>query len=161
MFKLRYFTLLSIKWAHFKFDACYRTQNSWDGGMFTMVKHILFFSKQFEDVWASRSWVSGVLVLEFGPIFAWYRFPAAEEFVVTFDIFLCFNDAPNVLYRWKIWGLIYKMCVRTDFIVECAYAKIHGNVPIYKDTEKSLAPHQGLSWSMHVCLPECCRLLEI
>ncbi len=23
----------------------------------------------------------------FGPIFAWYRFPAAEEFVVVFDVF--------------------------------------------------------------------------
>ncbi len=27
------------------------------------------------------------LVLEFGPILAWYRFPAAEEFVVVFDVF--------------------------------------------------------------------------
>ncbi len=38
---------------------------------------------QFEDAWASRLWVSGVLVLEFGPILAWYRFPVAEEFVVV------------------------------------------------------------------------------
>ncbi len=48
---------------------------------------ISFFSKQFEDVWASRLWVSGVL--EFGPILAWKRFPAAEEFVVVFDVFFC------------------------------------------------------------------------
>ncbi len=27
------------------------------------------------------------LMLEFGPILAWYRFPAAEEFVVVFDVF--------------------------------------------------------------------------
>ncbi len=27
-------------------------------------------------------------VLEFGPILVWYRFPAAEEFVVVFDVFL-------------------------------------------------------------------------
>ncbi len=27
------------------------------------------------------------LVLELGPILAWYRFPAAEEFVVVFDVF--------------------------------------------------------------------------
>ncbi len=45
------------------------SQNSWDG------------------VWASRLWVSGVLVLEFGPILAWYKFPAAEEFVVVFEVF--------------------------------------------------------------------------
>ncbi len=30
---------------------------------------------------------SEVLVLEFGPILAWYRFLAAEEFVVIFDLF--------------------------------------------------------------------------
>ncbi len=54
--------------------------------MFTMVYH-LFFSKQFEDIWASRSWVSGVLVLEFGPIRASYKFPVTEEFVAIFDVF--------------------------------------------------------------------------
>ncbi len=86
MFKRRNFTILCTKWAHFKYDACFRSQNSWDGGMFTMVYHLLFFSKWFEDVWASRLWVSGVLVLEFCPILAWYRFPAAEEFVVVFDV---------------------------------------------------------------------------
>ncbi len=32
MFKLRNVTLLSTKWAHFKFDACYRSQKSWHGG---------------------------------------------------------------------------------------------------------------------------------
>ncbi len=46
--------------------------------------YLPFFSKQFEDVWASRLWV---LVLKFGPILAWYTFPAAEEFVVIFDVF--------------------------------------------------------------------------
>ncbi len=35
-------------------------------------------------------------MLEFGPILAWYRFPATEEC-------FSFNDAPNVLYRWNIW----------------------------------------------------------
>ncbi len=32
MFKRIHFTLLSTKWAHFKFDACYRSQKSWHGG---------------------------------------------------------------------------------------------------------------------------------
>ncbi len=32
MFKLRNFTLVSTKWAHFKCDACYRSQKSWHGG---------------------------------------------------------------------------------------------------------------------------------
>ncbi len=52
-----------------------------------MGQYLLFFSKQFEDVWASKFWVSGVSVLEFGLILAWYRFPAAEAFVVIFDVF--------------------------------------------------------------------------
>ncbi len=88
-----------FNYGNFKFDACYRSQNSWDGGMFTMEWYLIFFSKQFEDVWASKLWVS---VLEFGPILAWYRFPAAEEFVVVL-MYFSFNDEPNVLYRWKIW----------------------------------------------------------
>ncbi len=55
--------------------------------MFSMVQHLLFFSKQFETVWASSLHISGVLILEFGLILAWYRFPAAEEFMVVFDVF--------------------------------------------------------------------------
>ncbi len=31
MFKLRNISILCTKWAHFKFDACYWSQNSWDG----------------------------------------------------------------------------------------------------------------------------------
>ncbi len=54
--------------------------------MFTMVYDLLIFSKQFEDVCAWKLWVCGVWVLEFGPILDWYSFPAAEEFVVVFDI---------------------------------------------------------------------------
>ncbi len=87
MFKLRNSKMLCTKWAHFKYDARYRSQNSWHGGMFTMVQHLLFFLKQFEDVWSSRLCFSGVLLLEFGPILAWYRFPAAKECVVLFDVF--------------------------------------------------------------------------
>ncbi len=45
MFKLRN---LTKKLAHLNSqinDACYRSQNTWDGGIFTMVQHLLFFSK--------------------------------------------------------------------------------------------------------------------
>ncbi len=49
-------------------------KNIWDGGM------LAIFSKQFEDIWASGLLITGVLVMEFGPILAWYRIPAAEEF---------------------------------------------------------------------------------
>ena len=88
MFKLRNVTILCTKSAHFKFAACYRSQNSWDRAMFSMVEHLLF-SKQFEDVWAPSLWVSGLLMLEFGPVLVWCRFPAAEEFLVVFNIFFC------------------------------------------------------------------------
>ncbi len=54
------------------------------------------FSKQYEDVWASRLWVSGVLV-EFGPILAWDRFPAAEEFVVISEMLAFELNADNML----------------------------------------------------------------
>ncbi len=55
------------------------------GACLPYVASLLF--KQVEDVWASMLWVSGALLLEFGPILAWYRFQAAEEFVVIFAIF--------------------------------------------------------------------------
>ncbi len=45
-----------------------------------------YFQNSFKTS-GNRGWVSGVLVLGFGPILAWYRFPAAEEFVVVFDVF--------------------------------------------------------------------------
>lgn len=62
MLKLRNFTILSTKLAHFKIDVCYRC-------MFTLV----FFSKQFEDLWEWRFWVFVVLVFEFGLLFACWR----------------------------------------------------------------------------------------
>ncbi len=75
--------MLCTKWAHFKCDACYRSHNSRDGGMFTMVLSPLFF----KTIWRCL----GIKVMSFwsfgGPILAWYRFPAAEEFVVVFDVF--------------------------------------------------------------------------
>ncbi len=37
IFKLKHFKIVCTKLAHFKFEACYRSQNSWDRGMFTMV----------------------------------------------------------------------------------------------------------------------------
>ncbi len=43
-----------------------------------------------------------VLVLEFGPILAWYRFQLLKNLWSSL-MYFSFNDAPNVLYRWKIW----------------------------------------------------------
>jgi len=47
-----------------------------------------YISSSFQNSLKTSSlWVSGVLMLEFGPILALYRFPAAEVFVVVFDEF--------------------------------------------------------------------------
>ncbi len=92
MFKLRNFTILCSKWAHFQFDACYRSLNSWDGGMFTMVKHLLFFSKQFEDVWASRLWVSGVLFWNLVPFLPDKGFQLLKSLWSSL-MYFSFNDA--------------------------------------------------------------------
>ncbi len=51
--------------------ACYRSHNRGHVWGYTMVYYLLFFSKQFEDVWALRLCVSGVLVFwKFGPVLA-------------------------------------------------------------------------------------------
>ncbi len=60
------------------------SHNSWDGDMFTMLHIASSFQNSLK---MSGHRVSGILEMEFGPILAWYRFPAAEEFVVVFDVF--------------------------------------------------------------------------
>ncbi len=102
MFRLRNFKIVCTKWAHFKFDACYRSHNSWDGGMFTMVEHLLFFSKQFEDIWASRLWVSGVVCWNLVPFLPDIGFQLLKSSGSSLT-YIFFNDGPNVLYTWKIW----------------------------------------------------------
>ncbi len=52
-----------------------------------MVWHPLFFSKQFEDVWAPRLWVSGILVLEFGPFLPDIGFQPLKSFGRLWHIF--------------------------------------------------------------------------
>ncbi len=103
MFKLRNFTMLCTKWAHFKFDACYRSQNSWDGGMFTMVCSI---SSSFQNSLK----MSGHRGYEFLEFWCWNLIPFLPD--IVFQLlkslwssltYFSFNDAPNVLYRWKIW----------------------------------------------------------
>ncbi len=53
--------------------------------MFTMVLHLLFFSKQFEDVWASSLWV---LVLEFGPIQGSRFWPDITSYITIFTWYM-------------------------------------------------------------------------
>ncbi len=108
MFKLRHFNILCTKWAQLKCDACYRSQ----------IYHAVASPLLFKTVWRRlgievMSFWS--LVLEFSPILAWYRFPAAEEFVVVFDLFFIIN-VPNVLYRWKVWTQAGHFSTRTLLI---------------------------------------------
>ncbi len=53
-----------------------------------------------------------VILLEFGPILAWYRFPLLKSLWSSLMYFL-FNDMPNVLYRWKIWTAGRQFSTRT------------------------------------------------
>ncbi len=93
MFKLRNFKILCTKWAHFKFDACYRSQNSW-------------ISSSFQNSLKT----SGHRGYEFLEFWCWNLFPFLPDigFQLLKSLWLSlmhfsFNDAPNVLYRWKIW----------------------------------------------------------
>ncbi len=103
MFKLIHFKILCTKWAHFKFDACYRSQNSWDGGMFTMVYSI---SSSFQNS-LKMSAHRGYEFLEFWccnlvPFLPGLGFQLLKSSWSSL-MYFSFNDAPNVLYRWKIW----------------------------------------------------------
>ncbi len=75
----------------FQIWCCYRSQNSWDGGM---LPSSLFFSKQFEDIWAwgYEFWSFGFGIWSH---FAWYRFQLLKNLWLS----LTYLNAPNVLYR--------------------------------------------------------------
>ncbi len=51
MFKWRHFTLLSTKWANFKFDACYSSQKSWHGGNKGLKKQDILKIFSLENIW--------------------------------------------------------------------------------------------------------------
>ncbi len=100
MFKLRNFKIECTKWAHFKFDACYRSQNSWDGGMFTMGS----ISSSFQNSLKT----SGHRGYEFLVFWCWNLVPFLPD--IGFQLlkslwssltYFSFNDVPNVLYRWR------------------------------------------------------------
>ncbi len=63
----------------------------------------LLFTKQFEDVCASRLWVSEVLVLEFGPILPDIGFQLLKSSWSSLKFFV--NDAPNVTSLGERRGL--------------------------------------------------------
>ncbi len=99
MRKIRNFKILCTKWAHFKFDACYRSQNIWDGGMFTI-------SSSFQNS-LKKSGHQGYEFLEF---WCWNLVPFLSDIGLQLLkslwsslTYFSFNDAPNVLYKWKIW----------------------------------------------------------
>ena len=104
MFKLRNFIILSTKWVHFKFDSCCRSLNSWVKGMFTIVEHLLSSALQ------NSLKTSGNQGYEFQEFWCWNLVPFFPD--VGFQLlkssrlsltYFPFNDAPNVLCRWKIW----------------------------------------------------------
>ncbi len=80
MFKLRNLCILCTKLTHFKCDACYRSQNSWNERTFTMVQHLSSFQNSLK--------MSGHRGYEFWcwnlvPFLPDIGFQAVEEFVVV------------------------------------------------------------------------------
>ncbi len=66
---------------------------SWDLFIVWLIHKIRAIGKQSNNRAIESTWYFYSVV----------RFPAAEEFVVIFDAYFLFNNAPNVLYMWKIW----------------------------------------------------------
>ncbi len=61
-----------------------------------MVKHLIFFSKQFDDIWASLSYEFRCWNLV--PFLPDIGFQLLKSLWSSLAYFL-FNDVPNVLYR--------------------------------------------------------------
>ncbi len=102
MFKMRNCTILCTKWAHFKFDACYRSQNSWDGACLSWCSISSSFQNSLK--------MSGHRGYEFLEFWCWDLVPFLPD--IGFQLlksswssvtYISFNDAANVLYRWRIW----------------------------------------------------------
>ncbi len=102
MFKLRNVYILCTKWANFKFDACYISQNSWDGACLPWCCIFSSFQNSLKP-----SGNRGYEFLEFG---CWNLFPFLPD--VGFHLpksswsslmYFSTNDEANVLYRWNIW----------------------------------------------------------
>ncbi len=98
MFKLRNVPILGTKLANFKYDACYRSQNSWDGACVYAWCSIYFSLKK-----------SGHRGYEFLEFWGWNLVPFLPD--IGFQLlkslwssftYFRFNDVTNVLYRWKI-----------------------------------------------------------
>ncbi len=69
------------------------------------------FQNSLKTFWASILWVSGVLVLKFGPILAWNRFPATKISNSTgkwrtFPGTLFFGGLPKVVF-FQLYYLFY------------------------------------------------------
>ncbi len=105
MFKLRNFTILCTKWAHFKFDACYRSQNSWDGACLPWCS----ISSSFQNSLKT----SGHRGYEFLEFWCWNLVPFLPD--IGFQLlkslwssltYFSFNDAIEI-WRWGTLLLKY------------------------------------------------------
>ncbi len=99
MFNLRNFTILFTRWAHFKFDACYRSQHVGTGACLPCCS----ISSSFQKTCGHRGY-------EFLEFWCWNLVPFLPDigFQLLKSLWLSltyfpFNDGPNVHYRWKIW----------------------------------------------------------
>ncbi len=100
MFRLRNCTIFCTKWAHFKFDACYRSQNSWARLPLCSISSSV----------QNNSKTSGHRGYEFLEFWCWNLVPIWTD--IGFQLlkslwssltYFSFNDVLNILYRWKNW----------------------------------------------------------
>ncbi len=103
MFKLRNFSILCTKWAHFKFGACYTGLKIVGTGACLPCCSISSSFQNSLKTYAHRGY-------EFLELWCWNLVPFLPG--LGFQLlkslwssltYFSFNDAPNVLYRWKIW----------------------------------------------------------
>ncbi len=79
MFKLRNFTILCSKWASFKWMPATGLKIIGTGHVYHGIASPLLFKNSLKMSGHRGYEFLEFLLLEFGPILAWYRFPAAEE----------------------------------------------------------------------------------
>ncbi len=102
MFQLRNLKNVFTRWAHFKFDACYRSQQVGTGACLSWCSISSSFQNSLKTC--------GHRGYEFLEFWCWNLVPFLPD--IGFQLlksswlsltYFSFNDGPNVLYRSKIW----------------------------------------------------------
>ncbi len=93
------FKIVCTKLAHLKFDACYRSQNSWGWACLPWFSISSSFQNSLKTTglqgYEFRCWNLAQFLPDIG-------FQLLKSLWLSL-MYFSFNDAPNALHRWKIW----------------------------------------------------------